>query len=373
MTLPFVLLLLDYWPFDRFRKNNVGRIIAEKIPFIILTVLSSFVTLAVQYSTGLVKSLSKYSFWWRIENAVYSYLIYIKKMFWPVDLAIFYPHPKGGIELWQITAAVLILGLLIFIALKKLRTRPYIAVGLFWFLGTLVPVIGIFQVGLQAYADRYSYIPYIGLFISITWWIYDLSSKMRRGKIVLCFIAGVILIALGLKTYVQTFFWKNSLTLYSHAINVTKDNWWAHNFMGKEFASREKYAEAIEHFKKSLDIYPDNAGVFYDLAKTYIITGDINEAAKMYEKLLVPLPGEINAPRRVDVSRADYPLIRNLYVNSNINFARILVEKGDLDQAERRFKEALVYAPDSKEAKEGLKKIKELRLKKTQKKEDGSK
>lgn len=364
VTLPFVLLLLDYWPFGRLKKNNIGRIIAEKIPFIILTVLSSFVTLAVQHSTGLVKSLSKYPLSWRIENAVYSYMIYITKMYWPVDLAIFYPHPKGGIGLWQITTAVLILGLLIFIALKKIRTRPYIAVGLFWFLGTLVPVIGIFQVGLQAYADRYSYIPYIGLFILITWWIYDSSAKLKHSTFIFSLIVGMILIALGIKTYVQTLFWTNSLTLYSHAINVTKDNWWAHNFLGKEFAFREKYAEAIEHFKKSLDIYPDNAGVFYELAKTYIITGDVNEAAKMYEKLLAPLPDDINTPRRVNVSRADYPLIRDLYVSSNIDLARILLEKGDLDQAERRFKEALLYAPDSEEAKEGLNIIAEIKKKK---------
>ncbi|HBG26229.1 MAG: hypothetical protein A2Y10_08100 [Planctomycetes bacterium GWF2_41_51] len=367
VTLPFVLLLLDYWPFERFGKIKSSKIIAEKIPFFVLTAVSSIITLAVQRSMGLVKSLSHYPLSWRIENAIFSYVIYIKKMFLPTNLAIFYPHPKGTVETWQIVGAVFVLLFITVIALLEIRKKPYIAVGWFWFLGTLVPVIGIFQVGLQAYADRYTYIPYIGLFILITLWICDISTKLPKQKLILSITAGLILFSLGVKTYVQTMYWNNNLLLYSHAINVTKNNWWAYNFLGKALASQGEYAEAVEHFKKSLEIYPDNASVYYELAKTYLEKGDVNEAEIMYQRLLPPLPKDLNAPRGVDTSRYDYPMISAIYVNANINLARILVQKGDLIEAERRFKEALRIAPNAKAAQEGLEQIKKMKNNKIQK------
>jgi len=357
VTLPFVLLLLDYWPMERFGKVRTGKLILEKIPFLILSAALSIVTLGVQSKMGIVKSISNYPLQWRIENALVSYVIYIGKMIWPVNLAIFYPHPKGNIPSWQIAGAIFVLVIITLIALWKLRQRPYVAVGWFWFLGTLVPVIGIFQVGLQSRADRYTYIPYIGLFIIIAWGIADLSARLRYRKMILSVSAGILLSALCVKTYIQTIYWHDNISLYTHAIKAVENNSWAHHFLGKTLAMQKEFEEAIIQFKETLRIDPENATVYHGLAKTYLDKGDVNEAVKLYRQLLPPLPDDLNEPRGVDASRNDYPVLKDLYVSANINFAIALVRQGNTAEAARRFKEALRLAPDAATARKGLEDI----------------
>lgn len=360
VTLPFVLLLLDYWPFERFKKIRISRCILEKVPFFALSVIVSFITLHVQGKMGVVKTITNYPLTWRIGNALVSYVIYIEKMFWPIDLAIFYPHPKGNLSVWQIFGAAAILTAITIAALWKIRQRPYIAAGWLWFLGTLVPVIGLCQVGMQAWANRYTYIPYIGLFIAVTWGVCDVLEKMRYKKIVFSACAGLLLFALGAKTYVQNMYWQNNLLLYSHAINAVENNWWAHGFLGTSLAALGEYDEGIWHMNKSMEIYPDNATVYYELTNAYFNKGDMKQAIKMYEKLLPPLPKDLNEPRNVNTFRYDYPILRNLYVNSNINLATALASEGNYIEAERRFKEALTIAPDAKAATQGLEKLQKM-------------
>jgi len=365
VTLPFVLLLLDYWPLKRFEKIKFGRLVFEKIPFFILSAITCLLTFAVQLQMGLVKTLNSYQFQWRINNAIVSYAIYIKKMFWPTNLAIFYPHHYGNIASWQLAGSFFVLLVITMLALWQIRRRPYIIVGWLWFLGTLVPVIGILQVGLQAYADRYTYIPYIGLFISITWGIVDLTAKLKHKKQILSVCAGLLLFAFGIKTYIQTLYWNNNLLLYSHAVSVVKDNWWAYSFLGKAWAACGKYDKAIEQYKIATKLDPENATVWYEMAKLYLEKGDVNEATIMYQKLLPPLPEDLNSLRGADTLRNEPPIIRALYVNANINYAGILAQQGDCHNAERRFKEALRMAPNAKGAQEGLEKLKKQKSKST--------
>lgn len=354
VSLPFVLFLLDYWPLNRFGNNRLSRLIFEKIPFLVLSVIWGVITFMVQLKTGMVKTISSYPLSWRIGNALISYVIYIEKTFWPAKLAIFYPHPEGNIPLWQITGAALILGIATFLALRTLRQRPYIAVGWLWFLVTLAPVIGIFQVGLQGRADRYMYIPSIGLFITITWYINEFLSRLRWRKVFISLSAAVLLSAVGAKTYIQTLYWNNSTLLYKHTIDVVENVWWVHHFLGTVFASQGKLEEAIAQYKEALQVDPRNANIHYALAKTLFNNGDVNEAIKSYQQLFSLLPEDLNEPPGADTSQDNYLSLRKLYVNANIGYAVALARQGDTAGAARHFKKALRVAPDAQAARKGL-------------------
>ena len=353
VTLPFVLLLLDYWPLGRFQTGQVGRRVIEKIPFFAISAILSFVTYMVQRKVELVKTLSSYSLPWRIENAIVSYVIYIGKMFWPVRMSIFYPHPQGSIPLWQAGGAILILLVITFLALWKLRQKPYIAVGWLWFLGTLVPVIGIFQVGLQGYADRYSYIPYIGLFIIIVWTVSDIPAQSNWRKVIFCLSAVIIFSALGVKTWIQAGYWHNNESLYKHSIDAVENNWWAHEMLGNAYVSMDSGGQAVIEYKQTLQIDPENVGVQHSLARVYLETGDANEAVKLYENFLLPLPQEINEPDAANESLSPnlfsktHSVVEQMYINTNTDFAIALARQGNIDEAARRYKEVLRISPDS--------------------------
>ncbi|MGD0784401.1 MAG: tetratricopeptide repeat protein [Sedimentisphaerales bacterium] len=353
VTVPFILLLLDYWPLERFKKTKLSSLILEKIPFLVLSAALGIVTVIIQHKMGLLKTFSNYPFQWRIENAIVSYIIYIEKMFWPVNLAIFYPHPKGDITFWQVAGSLLILLFITFLAIWKIRRWPYVAVGWLWFLVTLVPVIGIVQVGLQGWADRYTYVPYIGLFI-IAWVACDLPAGVQYQKTIFSLSACIILLSLGAKTFIQTLYWQNNIMLYSHAAEVVENNWWAYNFMGKALASQDEFNEAIVLFEKSLAIYPQNITVNYEMGKAFLGAGDANDAVKLYQQMLGPLPDNPNEPVKVD----DNPVLKDLYVNANINLAIGLSRQGNLKESARRFEEALRVAPDAEAARKGLEDLK---------------
>lgn len=361
VTLPFILLLLDYWPLNRLRNTQVacdinqpiqrvthcrwsigGRLILEKIPFFALSAVQSFITFMVHRQIGLLQPLSTYPLKWRIENVLVSYIIYIRKMFWPVKLAIFYPLPKGNVPLWQIIGAVLVLVLITSLAVWKLRQRPYIAVGLLWFFGTLVPVIGIVQFGIHTQADRYTYVPYTGLFIIIAWVISDLFARLRYRKVLLSLSSAILLSALGVKTYLQAGYWHDNITLYKHATKVVKNNWWAHRFLGNAFVEQNKLDQAIIQFKEALRIDPENAMVQNELAKAFLNKGQADEAVRLYQKLLPQLPDNLNPNAAAEIDTQGRMLvIVELYTDANVNFGIALFHQGNIDEAIKRFKEAL--------------------------------
>src|SRR5208337_2863222 len=239
VTLPFVLLLLDFWPLRRFEQKTsdkyqralIRSLLIEKIPLFALAALSSIATFIAQKKGGAVVSLEGIAPGVRIANAFVSYIIYIGKTIWPDNLAVFYPHP-GLWPFWQVLGAVLSLIAVTAIVIRWAKRFPYLAMGWLWFAGTLVPVIGIVQVGRQAMADRYTYVPLIGLFIMASWGIPELLKQWRYRKEALAASSALIVICLSIFTWTQVGYWRNSMALYDHALQVTSHNDVAHTNRG---------------------------------------------------------------------------------------------------------------------------------------------
>ena len=213
VTLPFVLLLLDFWPLGRLRLmtdkdsvgsgENISSLIREKIPFLALALVSSSVTFAGQNSVGVVQSLDLYPLGARATNALVSYLEYLQKMVWPKNLTVFYPHPGTALPIWKGAVCAIALVCVSVVVVKAIKKAPYLAFGWFWYLGTLVPVIGVVQVGWQAMADRFAYIPLIGIFIAVAWGLPDLLAKRRWRNKALAVSAGIIISALMATAWTQ--------------------------------------------------------------------------------------------------------------------------------------------------------------------------
>ena len=267
VTLPFVLLLLDYWPLHRFgqvqpKGRHKGTIkttsffhcFKEKIPLLFLSAIASLVVLLVQSEATLVKLIP---FKYRLGNALIAYAKYIIKMFCPVHLGILYPHPGSDLPVWQVIAAVCMLLLISLAAIPARRNHKYLVVGWFWFLGTLVPVIGLVQVGLQAMADRYTYVPLIGLFIIIAWGAAEIFSKLRYKTAVFTSAAIVILLVLSALTWLQLGHWQNSFALFEHTAAVTNNNDIMHYNLGSMYLAEGKINEAIKHYTESVKIKPE--------------------------------------------------------------------------------------------------------------------
>ena len=299
VTMPFVLLLLDYWPLNRLMPQTVTpsgrrrhkpapaadknptlyRIIIEKVPFFVLSVISSVITFLVQRSGGAVSDIDILSLNDCIANAFLSYAEYIGKMLWPCNLAVFYPfNAAGSIPFWQVAMCALLLLGISFFVVRFGRNQRYVPLGWFWFVGTLIPVIGIVPVGQQAYADRYTYIPYIGLFIMLAWGLPQLLSNWSQRKIALGLSMVVVLTTLGICAHRQTRYWKNSDTLFSHTIEVTQNNYLAHNNLGNAYARLGRDTEAIKSYKQAIIFKPNYAMAYYNLGVAYCNLGRDTEA-----------------------------------------------------------------------------------------------
>lgn len=277
VTLPFILLLLDYWPLGRVKlwesreggsggiqRSSALHLVREKIPFFALTLASGIVTVVAQYKGGAVRSLNLLPLDVRIANALVSYVGYIGKMIWPQHLAIFYPHP-GALPTWQVVGAGLLLLSLSIILLRAAGRFPYLGVGWLWYLGTLVPVIGLVQVGDQAMADRYTYVPLIGLFVLIAWGIPDLMARWRYRQIALTISAVIVVFCCTVSTWSHVKHWRNGTALFTHAVNVTADNALAHDGLGFALARQGRLDEAIAHYSEALRIKPGYAKARYNL------------------------------------------------------------------------------------------------------------
>jgi Flp pilus assembly protein TadD len=294
VTLPFVLLLLDYWPLER---KISRRLLAEKIPFFALSVISSVITFFVQRNSGAMPGINMngLSLNNRIANAFLSYAEYIGKMFWPSNLAVFYPLDAGSISFWQAAMCVLLLLVISIFVIRFGRNQKYLPFGWFWFVGTLVPVIGFVQVGSQAYADRYTYIPYIGLFIMLAWGLPAFLSKWKLRKIALGLSMVIVLTALGICAHRQTSYWKNSITLFSHAIEVTQNNYVAYNNLGLAYDDLGRHQEAIDAYKQAIEINPDYALAHYALGVACARLGRWQEAIESYKQIVRIKPDDPGA------------------------------------------------------------------------------
>jgi tetratricopeptide (TPR) repeat protein len=295
VTLPCLMLLLDYWPLRRFKaKTNDSalrtflRLAWEKLPFFALALLSSILTFLLQTQAGAVASIERLRVSSRVANATMAYVSYLEKTFWPDPLAIFYPYRQWA--LWSVVLAALLLTALSVAALLSARRRPYFAVGWFWFLGALVPVIGLIQVGAQARADRYTYLPLIGLFIIIVWGVPELLNGMPHSKGVLIVVGSAALAVCFTVTASQVSHWRNTETLCRHALRVTQSNSVAHAVLGSAFLEADRIKEARAEFAAALEISPGYAAAGFGLAKVLMKEGREEEAAALLGETLELYP-----------------------------------------------------------------------------------
>ena len=289
VPLPFILLLLDFWPLGRLcllrdtknvatgqhtnERADIFRLVLEKAPFFALAVGSSIVTFIVQERGGAMEIAKTYSIQTRIINAFVAYTEYIVDMIWPVKLALLYPHPGNSLQLWKGVVAGFALVLITILVIRKARRIPYLAVGWLWYIVTLIPVIGIVQVGSQAMADRYTYVTLIGLFIIIAWGANDLLSKWRHRKIWLSTLAAIILPVLIVLTWKQVQYWENGITLFKHTLRHTSNNYVIHNNLGIVLREQGRTEEAIKHYLQALRSNPDYALAHYNLSNAYAEQG----------------------------------------------------------------------------------------------------
>ena len=288
VTLPFLLLLFDYWPLNRFQKTQVplrspplilhpsSFILLEKLPFLALSAASSIVTLVVQREAGAISELSTLPVGARLANASVSYVRYIGKILWPDNLAVCYPLVRWGH--WQIIGACLFVLVISLLALWAAPRRPYLAVGWLWFLGALVPVIGVVQVGAQSMADRYGYIPSIGLFIALSWGAHDLLGRWRVSPLVLGSASAGILLACAWLTAGQLRYWQDSVSLFTRSLAVAGDNALGHIKLGESLMQQHKFAEAKAHFLSALQTSAQTASAHYQLGVLLQAQGQPAEA-----------------------------------------------------------------------------------------------
>ncbi len=290
VTLPFVLLLIDYWPLDRI-KGQVWARVLEKLPLIALSAVSSIATLVAQ--KGAVGYTEELPILERLNNAVISYVLYIWQMLWPVNLAVFYPHPENRLPLWEIISSLFLLICVTAVAITLRKQLPYLITGWLWYLGMLVPVIGLVQVGWQGRADRYTYLPQIGLYIAATWTVADLTRLWRHQRIILSAAALLTIVVLSWRAWVQTRYWRDSETLFKHALAVTTNNDVAENNLGIVYLRKGNLDEAISLLQAAVDLRPDNSPAHENLAKALLQKGHVTDALIHYRKLLELQPDNI--------------------------------------------------------------------------------
>jgi tetratricopeptide (TPR) repeat protein len=284
VTLPLVLLLLDVWPLGR-------RAYVEKAPFFAIAAASAITTLVVQRSAGAVGELAVFPLGLRVENALVTYVVYIAKMFWPVRLAVFYPYP-AELAAWQALLAGAAIVAVSVGAWRGFRSHPYLAVGWAWYLGTLLPVIGLVQVGAQARADRYTYVPMTGLAIMLAWGAAEVAGWRPNFKPVVTALAVVGCAACGPLAWAQIGQWKDSQTLFAHALEVTQGNYLAHHNLGVALADAGRLREAIAQFEEALRIRPEYAQARTDLGNALSkAPGRAAEAIAQYQAALAIMPG----------------------------------------------------------------------------------
>jgi len=350
VTLPFVLFLLDYWPLQRLsfpgrdrpgaiydhenRRKLLIHLLMEKVPLILVSLLSAWVTFHAARAGGAVKAITVFPLVGRIENAIISYATYLVRMVWPADLAIFYPYPAVR-PFWQVALSILFLAAVTGFVCLKGRTYRYLITGWFWYGITLLPVIGIVQVGFQSMANRYAYFSLLGLFVIIVWGMPDLLKK-AAGSRYLFVAAAVVILAFAFCTKSALPNWKNSGAAFQQALNVTKNNHIAEIGMGNVWLGRGDLPKARSHYLESLRIKPDYPEAMINLGIVYMKQGLFEDAIAQYGKAL-------------EASPADVKILNNLGV--------ALACKGRHEEAVIRFREALGRSPGYQEARDNLAKV----------------
>ena len=366
VTVPFVLLLLDYWPLkrsnaptlQRFNASTLKRLLVEKIPFFALSALACVATFVVQQQGGAVRQLTAYPLTARLENVFVSYARYLGKTFWPAGLANPYPY----VEHWPLVEVLLAAALLVGLSAAALRWRrrfPFAAVGWFWFVGMLVPVIGVVQVGNQSLADRYTYLPQIGLCILVAWGAVAVCGAWHWRRVALGSAAGLVLAGLLAASYLQTGYWKDSVSLWTHTLDCTAANDIAHHNLGNALTDRGNLDQAIEQYQLALKLDPASADIRIDFANALGKQGKMAEAIQYYEQALQLDPDSAKA--HFDLGNVlagqgkwaeaiqHYERAVELMPNQaamHINLGNVLAQQGQWDEATEQYQRALQLDPN---------------------------
>ncbi len=383
VSAPVVLLLLDYWPLRRFeqpsstkrkatilkpgnQKRIIQRLFLEKIPLLVLSAGACVITFIMQKrATGAIPPLP---FPWRLQNAFASYVIYVWETLWPTRLAVFYPHPDNTLAIWEVILAIGFLLAITVAAIVFRSKRPYLFTGWFWYLGMLVPVIGLVQVGEQGHADRYTYLPHIGLFLLAVWLAADLTAVRRSKSRFAVATAAVIIVALAWAAFIQTSYWRNSETLWTHALAVTSDNDVAHNNLGYLCVDRGELDKAISHFETALRIRSGKPDSHYDVGSAFVQMnladalarkGQSDEAMVHYEEAIKLQPNYADAyynrgnvlfaKGRIDEAVADWEKTLQIQPNdadAHTCLGNALLRQGSPKEAIAHYERALALAPE---------------------------
>jgi Tfp pilus assembly protein PilF len=358
VTLPFLLLLLDYWPLRRMEVQTVRstlRLLVEKIPFFVVAGALSVITIVMQRKEGAMSMVIPLV--GRVENAVVSYFRYIGKTFYPHNLAFFYPYEFG-----RVYVAIVLAPLLLVVSVLVIysgRQRPYLLTGWFWFVGTLVPVIGLIQVGEQAAADRYTYIPSIGLLLALVWGVHDLTQHWQLQRSILGVFAAALALVCAMETREQIKIWKNDETLFTHAIAVTRKNYIAYNNLGATFERQGRWEEAAAQFRQAIAEKPDYARAHKNLGVVFERQGQPGRAIEEYREAMRLNPNYdephcalgtlLNTQGRVDEAVAEFQQALRLkpdYADAHFNLASIYGRKGLVDDAIREYRAVVDVQPN---------------------------
>jgi tetratricopeptide (TPR) repeat protein len=339
VTIPFIMLLLDYWPLGRFRlpleksiPHNLFRLVVEKLPLFVISAIFCVLTIYLQSKVGAVAAASGPRWGLRLQNAAVSFGRYLVTTFWPVDLACPYPFLPHFSHTAVVTSMLLIL-LLSLCACGFGRKFPWLFTGWFWFFGTMMPVIGLIQSGQQSMADRFTYVPSIGLFIVLVWSVSEMWQRWKLPNLMVIFIALLILMACAVETRSQLGYWQNSETLFKRALAVTKNNYIAHYNLGLAYFQQERVGEAIGEYQQALEINPDDPDTRNNLGTALLAQGRLDEAASQFQSVL------LNNPKDTD---------------SHVNLGNVYFQLGRTDEAIKNYEQALEIQPDIAEAHNNL-------------------
>jgi Tfp pilus assembly protein PilF len=376
VSLPILLLLLDVWPLRR--AEPLRRLVLEKASFFALAAGSCLVTVVVQSQGGAVQSLTHYPLSARAGNAAVSYVRYLAKAIWPANLSIYYPYPYEGLRAWEVAGAVMLLAALTYGCVRARHSAPYLLVGWLWYLVTLVPVIGIIQVGSQAMADRYTYVPLIGPFAMVAFGLADLIRRARpragRAAVALPAMALIVVAALAAAAWRQAGYWRDSVVLFERALAVTTENAMAHNSLAYALYDRGQVDRAVEECEKAVRIAPDMGDAQSNLVQGYLAQGRMEEAAARTREALRARPNDarthVNAgliarmEGRDDDAMSSFREAIRLDPEeqpAHLNYGAILVAHGRLDEAIVQFQEAVRLRPSDGRARKALEQTLEQR------------
>lgn len=362
VTLPVVMLLLDYWPLGRVREGEwrtaLPRLALEKAPFLLLALICGLLTVLAQKQVGALPDTTTYPLVLRVQNALVSGATYLAQTVWPAKLAVFYPYPKSFAPGVVLAAWVALLAISV-VALWKIRRWPYLAVGWLWYAVTLAPVSGLIQVGDHSRADRYTYVPLIGIFVAAVWGFAEWWGARHPRRILPGSAAAAAIAAFATVAHFQAAHWKDGVSLWRHALASAPESRFAHNCMGSAFAAMKRWSEAMRHYERALQLDPDNAEVHYNFGVALAATGNPQEAMRHYERALElkadhpqvhnNLGSTLAATGKWDDALAHYRRaikLRPDYAAAHNNLATALATLGNFPEAARHFERALALRPD---------------------------